>query len=261
MEVWTEIARARASSGEEFLLRHCNGLYEIRCNGWDLMSNRAHDSEEALARLAMSRVMGPAPRILIGGLGMGFTLRAALDHATFRRNSLNAENVIDSKNVKRASGEKPLPTFSQRALGASPADARIEVVELLPEIVAWNRGPLAPLNGRALDDRRVSVRIGDVANVLAKNVSRYDAIMLDIDNGPDAVMYGSNAALYHAEGLNVARMALAPRGVLAIWSADRSAVFEARLADAGASWDVVETPAQTRRPAPAHAIYLIDGAD
>jgi spermidine synthase len=222
VDVWSEIARARTSSGDELLLRHRDDVYEIRCNGWDLMSNRAHASEEALARFALSRVVKPVPRILIGGLGMGFTLRAALD--------------------------------------ASPPDARIEVVELLPEIVAWNQGPLASLNRRPLEDRRATVHIGDVANMLTINVASYDAIILDIDNGPDAVMYECNAALYSPEGLGMTRKALVPRGVLALWSANRSVAFEALIDDAKASWRVVETPAQSGRATPMHAIYLIEEA-
>lgn len=219
MDGWTEISRATTAAGDELVLRECAGVYEIRCNGWDLMSNRAHASEETMAREALAMLRDrSAPRILIGGLGMGFMLRAGLD--------------------------------------AAPPAARIEVAELVPEIVAWNRGPLAALAGRPLDDRRVVVRVGDVADVIAAG-GPYDAILLDTDNGPGAVMLARNLALYAREGLARARAALAPGGVLALWSADRSAAFEALLASEGSSWRVVETPAVAGRPEPLHALYFV----
>lgn len=219
MESWTEISCATTATGDILVLRERAGVYEIRCNGWDLMSNRAHASEERMAREALGQLAGgPAPRILIGGLGMGFTLRAALD--------------------------------------AAAADARIEVAEIVPDIVAWNRGPLAPLAGRPLDDPRVLLRIGDVADLIASG-GPYDAILLDTDNGPGAVMLGANAALYAREGLARARRALAPGGVLALWSADRAAAFEALLGREGLAWRVVETPAAAGRSEPLHALYFV----
>ena len=219
MEPWREISRAKTETGDTLVLREKAGVFEIRCNGWDLMSNRAHASEERMAREALAVIADrPAPRILIGGLGMGFTLRAALD--------------------------------------AAPADARIEIAEIAPEIVAWNRGPLAPLAGRPLDDSRATVRTGDVADIMGQG-RPWDAILLDTDNGPGAVMLAGNAALYAREGLARARAALAPGGVLALWSADRSARFEALLADEGLSWRLVETPAASGRAEPLHAIYFV----
>lgn len=218
IDIWKELARARTSSGDELLLRHRAGVYEIRCNGFDLMSNRAHRSEEALAQLALEQVAAPAPRILVGGLGMGFTLRAALD--------------------------------------AAPAAARIVVAELLPEIVAWNEGALAPLAGRPLADTRVELRIGDVAALLATAEAPYHAILLDIDNGPEAVVYERNESLYSTHGLTTLRMALARDGVLAIWSADRSTRFERALEEAGFSWRAAEVAARGVSGDPAHVIYL-----
>ncbi len=220
MDVWAEIGRARTAAGDELVLRERAGVYEIRCNGWDLMSNRAHASEQALASLALASVAAsPAPRILIGGLGMGFTLRAALD--------------------------------------AAPAGAQIDVVELLPEVVAWNRGPLGTMAARPLDDPRVTIRIGDVADSLRERRGACDAVLLDTDNGPGAVMLTRNARLYGAEGLALALTALAPGGVVAVWSADRSAPFERLLEDSGRPWRVVETPAVAAAGAPLHAIYLM----
>ena len=219
MDGWAEVSRAKTAAGDTLVLREKAGVFEIRCNGWDLMSNRAHASEERMAREAVAMIAGrSAPRILIGGLGMGFTLRAALD--------------------------------------AAPAGARIEVAELVPEIVAWNRGPLAALAGRPLDDRRVHIRIGDVADALTRD-ARYDAILLDTDNGPGAIMLARNAGLYAREGLMRACAALAAGGVLALWSADRSPDFEARLADMGLVWRLVETPAAVGRVEPLHALYFV----
>ena len=219
MQEWLELARAKTAAGDELVLRERAGVYEIRCNGWDLMSNRAHASEEAMARLALAAIGGRvAPKILVGGLGMGFTLRAALD--------------------------------------AAPADAQIEVVEFLPEIVAWNRGPLAGLAGRPLDDARATVRTGDAVAALAAGQRRWDAILLDIDNGPGAIMLAANARLYAPAGIAQARAALAPGGALAIWSADRAAAFEGMLTATGCGWRVVETEAAPGR-APRHAIYLL----
>ncbi len=219
MNGWTEHARATLAGGDELVLRERAGVYEIRCNGWDLMSNRAHASEERMAREALALLAGrPAPRVLIGGLGMGFTLRAALD--------------------------------------AAPADARIVVAEIAPAIVEWNRGPLAPLAGRPLDDPRVSVHVDDVGERIGQG-GPWDAILLDTDNGPGAIMIAANAALYAREGLLAARGALSPGGVLALWSADRSSAFEALMAGAGLDWRVVEPPAAAGRPEPLHALYFI----
>ena len=217
--MWTEISRSTTAGGEELVLRFRGGVYEIRCNGWDLMSNRAHASEQTMARLALAEIAArESPRVLIGGLGMGFTLRAALDVA--------------------------------------PAHTAIEVAELTPAIVAWNRGPLAPLAGRPLDDSRALVRVVDVRDALAAAPGRYDAILLDTDNGPGAVMVAGNARLYLREGLDLTRRALAPGGVLAYWSADRSEAFEGLLDACGLDWRVVETPAREGRDRPLHAIYL-----
>ena len=219
MEAWTEIARAITLTGEELALRARGGVYEIRCNGWDLMSSRAHASEEEMARIAVEAIgHRSAPEILVGGLGMGFTLRAALD--------------------------------------AAPADAIVTVAELMPEIVAWNAGPLAHLARRPLDDGRVSVHIGDVMEALRHRPGAFDAILLDTDNGPGAVMLARNARLYARDGLALARGALKGGGVLALWSADRSEAFEALLGEIGIAWRVVETAAAPGR-APRHAIYLL----
>jgi spermidine synthase len=212
MEAWTELARAG-----ELVLRARGGLFEIRCNGWELVSNRAHHSESVLARLVCTRLEGAA-RMLIGGLGMGYTLRAALD--------------------------------------ALDASARVVVAELLPEVVAWNRGPLAALAGRPLADARVSVDCRDVAAVLGERRGAFDAVVLDVDNGPEAVMLPGNHRLYAAEGLLLLRAALRVGGVVGVWSADRSAAFEACLTAGGWRWSATLVPARGGPDDPRHTIYV-----
>jgi len=217
MTLWTELARAPMPDGGELTLRHCGGIFEIRCNGWDLMSNRAHRSEEAMARLACTGLAG-APRALIAGLGMGYTLRAALD--------------------------------------TLPGSARVIVAELVPDIIEWNRGVLATLAGRPLDDARVGVHCGDVTDLLAGNEGGFDAILLDLDNGPEAPIYRHTPRLYQRDGLELARRSLAPAGTLAVWSADRSPTFEAALAASGFAWRSAEVSVRTTDDGPWHTIYL-----
>jgi spermidine synthase len=212
---WAELARASAPGGESLVLRRRGGIFEIRCNGWDLISNRAHHSEQTLARLACAGLAG-APRVLIGGLGMGYTLRAALD--------------------------------------ALPAAALVTVAEIFVAVVDWNRGPLAALAGRPLGDPRVDVRCVDVATLLAG--AAYDAILLDIDNGPEAVMLAGNAALYAPAGLRGLGAALARGGRLAVWSADRSPRFEAALTTCGLAWRRTEVAARGAPGDPLHTLYL-----
>ncbi len=215
MEPWTELARARGPGGETLVLRRCGAAFEIRCNGWELMSNRAHHSEQTLGRLGCAGLAGGA-RVLIGGLGMGYTLRAALD--------------------------------------VLPADARVTVAEIFRQVVAWNHGPLAPLAHHALDDRRVEMRCADVAALL--DGAAFDAVLLDVDNGPDAAMLAQNAALYSCDGLLRLRSALAPGGRLAVWSAARSPGFEARLAACGLAWRRMHVPARRATDDPQHTLYL-----
>ena len=215
MEAWTELARAQEPGSERLVLRHRGGTFEIRCDGWDLMSNRAHHSEQMLGRLGCAGLAG-GPRVLIGGLGMGYTLRAALD--------------------------------------VLPTDARVTVAEIFHQVVAWNRGPLAALAQRPLDDERVEVRCADVAALL--DGAAFDAVLLDIDNGPDAAMLARNSALYSRDGLLRLRGALVGGGRLAVWSADRSPGFEARLTACGLAWRCVDVPARGRPGDPLHSLYL-----
>jgi len=193
---WEALGRATAPGGSVLTLHRRGEEYVIRVDGKDLMGSRQHGSEDALAQLGC-RGLGalPNPRVLIGGLGMGFSVRAALD-----------------------------------VLGAQ---AEVEVAELVPVVIAWNRGPLAALAGAPLDDSRVSVREGDVVDLINSSRARYDAILLDVDNGPSALTSPSNGRLYGAAGLANAAHALKPRGLLAVWSASDEPQFTQKLTRAG----------------------------
>ncbi len=259
MDGWIELASASTDAGDLLVLRERVGIVELRCNGRELMSNRAHHSEEALAALACEHLAraqsgqdrqerwnaqdgleeadrggldeavghgGPRTRVapegahfLIGGLGLGYTLRAALDRL--------------------------------------PASARVTVAELLPDIISWNHGPLAPFAGRPLADPRVTVTCTDVAALLrAAEPGNFDVILLDTDNGPDAVMLADNATLYASEGLRLIRRALRPSGALAVWSADPSPRFENTLRGTGFRWRAHQVPARGAPEDPLHTIYL-----
>nr|WP_199860283.1 spermidine synthase [Sphingomonas sp. CFBP 8760] len=185
----------------------------------ELMSSRMSGSEIALGTMTCARLTGhPAPRLLIGGYGMGFTLRAVL-----------------------------------ASLGA---DARIVVAELVPGILDWARGPMAALTGDCLDDPRVEIVIGDVGGAIAGGSGRYDAILLDVDNGPDGLTREANDGLYTARGLAAARMALRPGGVLAVWSAGADAAFTRRLGQAGFAVDEIRVRARDNGKGPTHVIWF-----
>lgn len=191
MTLWTEVARARAAAGDEIILRRRDDIYEIRFNGMELMSSFNHQSETVLAE-SSARLFGrPAGRVLIGGLGMGFTLRTTLDWL------------------------RP--------------DARVTVCELVPEIVDWNRRFIGHLAGHPLRDRRVDIHVGDVQQVLRQHRPVYDIILMDTDNGPDFTVRGTNDPIYTDSGLNSVRRSLRPGGIAAFWSATISDEFEDRL--------------------------------
>jgi spermidine synthase len=183
----------------------------------DLMSSRMSGSEAMLGTLACERLRpGRAPRLLIGGYGMGFTLRAVL--------------------------------------GAVEPTARVVVAELVPEIIAWARGPMAALTAGCLDDPRVELRLADVGALLGDDAG-FDAILLDVDNGPDGLTRPANDRLYSAAGLARARAALRPGGTLAIWSAAPDPVFARRLAQAGFTVDEVRVRARANGKGPTHIIW------
>jgi spermidine synthase len=199
------------------LTRH-NREYVIMANGRSLMSSRMHGSEEALATLACARITGSEPSVLIGGLGMGFTLRSTLD--------------------------------------LLPPAATIVVAELLPAVVEWNRHELGLLAGYPLRDPRVAVEVGDVGATLGASSGRFDAVLLDVDNGPDALTASSNATLYSDRGLAAALEALRPAGVLAVWSAWEDRRFEQRLRYAGFAVRVERVRGRLKRGGPMHTIFL-----
>ncbi len=216
---WTELDTAQLPNGEVMTLRRDGDDYEIRVGLYELMSSRNPASERAMAKLVTTRLGRPVRTALIGGLGLGYTVRALLDR--------------------------------------TGPDARLTVAELVPEVVTWNRGPLADLAGRPLEDARIRVFGGDVAAVMGANPAGFDVILLDVDNGPEAVMFAGNGSLYVADGVALARSARAPGGVLCVWAAAPSPRFEAVLAAAEAASErhdmAIEGPV-------VHTLYLIRGA-
>ena len=222
MSNWDLIETAEIPGGGcEMQLFQSEGEYSISVEGSGvLMSTWAHQSEDALAELACRKIVGrPNPRILIGGLGMGFTLAAAL-----------------------------------RYLGA---DAEVVVSELVPGIVAWNRGVLGKYAGNPLQDARTTIREGDVAKILRKERQGFDAILLDVDNGPEGMTRKKNDWLYTEDGLTEAYTALRPGGILAVWSAGPSRNFRERLRKVGYTVQQSRVPEQDNQ-GDLHAIWLAE---
>jgi spermidine synthase len=194
MKRWETLGSARTPDGSLLELRRHDGDYVIRAEGYDLMTSRAHGSEDAMMALACPEPP-PGACVLVGGLGMGFTLAATLAQ-------------VD-------------------------ATATVVVAELIPEVIEWNRGPLGPLAGSPLDDPRTEVVEGDVGRVIRTSRDRFDAILLDVDNGPDSYTDRGNYALYTPTGLKAIHRALRPGGALAVWSVGDERTFEGRLRLAG----------------------------
>lgn len=210
---------AQVPGGEVLELYRHDRDFMIVLGHNELMSSRKWGSEEALATMAIERFKGAKkPHLLIGGYGMGFTLRAAL------------------KNL--------------------PADARVTVVELVPQIIEWARGPMAELAAGCLDDPRVHLVMTDVAPIIAGSAGEYDAILLDVDNGPDGLVRAENDAIYSPTGLRAARQALAPGGVLAIWSATADPAFTRRLEKCGFTVDEVRVHARSNGKGAKHMIWF-----
>lgn len=200
------------------LVRH-GGDFMIMLDRNELMSSRMSGSEAALGAMTCARLRHPeSARLLIGGYGMGFTLRAVL-----------------------------------KALGPG---ARIIVAELVAGIIEWARGPMAHMTQDCLEDSRVEVRIEDVARLIDGGKSSYDAVLLDVDNGPDGLTRQANDGLYSARGLASARVALRPGGVLAIWSAGADATFTKRLKHAGFTVDEMRLRARENGKGPTHTIWF-----
>ena len=218
MKPWETLGQARTPDGATMTLTRSGSEHVIRVDGQNLMSSRMHGSEDALAALACGRArLLPQPAVLVGGLGVGFTLRATLD--------------------------------------LLPPGASVLVVELLAAVVVWNRSILGELAGHPLGDARVSVEVADVGDVMRASAGRFDAILLDVDNGPSAFTSWSNDSLYDTPGLALARAALRPGGALAVWSAKDDRRFQQRLREAGFSVEITRVRGHMNK-GPRHVIFL-----
>ncbi|KGB52375.1 Spermidine synthase [Sphingopyxis sp. LC81] len=219
MKIRELIGTAEVPGGDELRLYRRGDDFIIAIDRNELMSSRMSGSEEALATMTCDRLRSPkAASLLIGGYGMGFTLRAAL-----------------------------------ATLGP---DAKIAVAELVPGIIEWARGPMAELAAGCLDDPRVELILGDVSKAIGAATRRYDAILLDVDNGPDGLTRDANEGLYSAAGLATAKAALRPGGILAIWSAAPDARFTRRLTAAGFQVEEVGVRARSNGKGPRHVIWF-----
>lgn len=222
MKPLERLDETRAPDGTPLALTKRDDEYMILASGKPLMTSRMHGSEDALAALGCRAVPARAPHVLIGGLGMGFTLRAALD--------------------------------------LLPKDARVVVAELVPAVVEWNRGPLGPLAGHPLDDPRVRVDLRDVGDVIRSSAATFDAILLDVDNGPDAFTLAGNASLYGDTGIAAVRRALRPGGALAVWATEDDKRFVQRLRRAGFEASAERVRARAERGRSRHVIFLARSA-
>lgn len=213
------LATASIPGGGEMKLYRRGGDHMILVDRDELMSSRMSGSEEALATMTAERLGSRrTPHWLIGGYGMGFTLRATLS--------------------------------------LLPKDGKVTVAELVPEIVDWAKGPMAAMTGTSLDDPRARVRIADVGDAIADGCGGYDAILLDVDNGPDGLVRAENDRLYSTSGLAAAKAALRPGGILAIWSAGADPAFTRRLNEAGFEVDEQVVRARQNGKGPRHTIWF-----
>ncbi len=213
------IDTAQVPGGGELRLIQRGNEFAIMLGQNELMSSRLSGSEEALATLACRQLQAKAdPRLLIGGLGMGFTLRAALA-------------VLGPK-------------------------ARLVVAELVPAVIQWARGPMSPLFGDSLSDARVDIREADVAEIIAESKAGFDAILLDVDNGPEGLTRKSNSLLYGVAGLNAAKAALKPGGVLSVWSSFPEPQFAKRLRDSGFEVNEINLRATGKGGGARHVIWM-----
>ena len=219
MNPWIHLDTAQIPGGGELRLMQRGQDYSIFSGTTELMNSRLHGSEVALFTLGWAKTPArPAPRVLIGGLGMGYTLRAAV--------------------------------------AGLPKDAQIVVAELVPEVIAWARSHLAPLYGDSLDDRRVRIVQGDVADLLRNANPPYDLVLMDVDNGPDGLNRDANDGLYFVGGLAVMRRAVRHGGVLAVWSAGPDQAFSGRMRRAGFAVDEHRVGASPSGKGPRHIIWV-----
>ncbi|MEO8175771.1 MAG: spermidine synthase [Sphingomicrobium sp.] len=215
------LATAEVPGGEPLRLFRRDRDFMIVLDRNELMNSRMSGSEEQLATLTSARLNNRTnPRLLVGGYGMGFTLRAAL--------------------------------------AVLPAGASVVVVELVPEIIAWARGPMAGLTAGCLDDPRVTIVEGDVAAAIAAARGSYDAILLDVDNGPDGLTRAANDCLYSASGLAAAKAALVRGGILAVWSAGDDPAFTRRLTANGFAATPTRVRARSNGKGAQHTIWLAE---
>ncbi len=217
---WEEIDRAKVpGQNSELILRRRGQEFSIRTAGTELMNSRIHGSEEALASLAMERVrQKPALNILVGGLGMGYTLAETLKLAQPK--------------------------------------TRILVAELIPSVISWNLQHLGHLAGMPLDDPRVNVEASDVAAVIKKNKAAWDIILLDVDNGPAGLTQKSNNRLYSSAGLKASFAALTPGGVLGVWSAEDDQAFTRSLTKCGFRAKAISVRATATGKGSRHTIWV-----
>ncbi len=204
--------------GDELVLYKRNDEYSIRTGGFELMNSRMHGSEDALSALTLQRISEPGPKILIGGLGMGYTLAAALKY-------------LEEK------GE-------------------VHVAELVPGVIRWNRNHLGHLAGHPLSAPNIRVFETDVAHIIKKSSGLYDAILLDVDNGPEGLTRKENDSLYSTEGLAAAKQALKPSGILSVWSSAPNEAFTKKLEKAGFSVEVKQVHARRSKKGGRHTIWF-----
>jgi spermidine synthase len=222
MKPWHVVETARAPDGTEMALARREDEWVVRYGGKVLMSSRQHASEEALASLALPRAR-QRRAVLVGGLGLGFTLRAALDRV--------------------------------------PVDATVEVAELTPALVEWNRRHVGALAGRPLDDRRTRVHAGDAVERIRAARGEFDAILLDVDNGPASAVHEANHRLYGPGGVEACRAALREGGVLAVWSAHHDAGYLRRLTRGGFRAEARVVPARGEAGGQRHVVFLAVRSD
>jgi spermidine synthase len=217
---WLQIDKTRVPGAEvELRLMRRGTEFSMMLGQNELMNSRLSGSEEALATLTAKKIEAvKRPHVLVGGLGMGFTLRAAL-----------------------------------AVLGP---DARITVAELVPAVIAWARGPMADIFGNSVNDPRADIREADVVDVIKASPSAFDAILLDVDNGPEALIREANNALYDLNGLQSIRRALRPGGILAVWSSGPNIAFTKRLRAADFEVNEVNVRATTKRSGAHHVIWF-----
>jgi len=217
---WSQIGSSRVPGADvELRLMRRGAEFSMMLGPNELMNSRLSGSEEALATLACRQIEAvKAPHLLIGGLGMGFTLRAAL-----------------------------------AVLGS---EARVTVAELVPAVIAWAKGPMASIFGDSLGDPRARILRADVVEVIQSHASAFDAILLDVDNGPEGLIRKANDALYNLKGLKAIRRALRPGGVLALWSSGPNSGFTKRLRDAGFAVNEVAVRATAKRSGARHVIWF-----